>query len=242
MLASCFPLNKLAIAFILSMTDSSSPARLDSSTSIFPLILAVSFFSGLAALVYEISWSRQLESLFGHTANAAAVVLTAYFGGMAIGNAIGGRLASRMCAFRAYAICEFFIATGALAIPFVLNATIQSWHNDRFDIDNPVWQLAFRVLYSLTLLAPATIAMGASLPLMNEMVSHCFPPFDPRRDDTPHRLCRKYFWCNHRRLDGVFIPARFCWCDPQQLRGCRRIHAVCLRFGCHRFASDSPAC
>jgi spermidine synthase len=180
MLASCFPLNKLAIAFILSMTDSSSPARLDSSTSIFPLILAVSFFSGLAALVYEISWSRQLESLFGHTANAAAVVLTAYFGGMAIGNAIGGRLASRMCAFRAYAICEFFIATGALAIPFVLNATIQSWHNDRFDIDNPVWQLAFRVLYSLTLLAPATIAMGASLPLMNEMVSHCFPPFDPR--------------------------------------------------------------
>jgi len=39
------------------------------------LVYAIFLLSGAAALIYEISWSRQIGLLFRHTAQAAAVVL-----------------------------------------------------------------------------------------------------------------------------------------------------------------------
>src|SRR5690606_41491946 len=51
--------------------------------------------SDLCALVYEVVWSRQFGLLFGHTAQAAAVVLGAYFGGMTVGYLLAARLAGR---------------------------------------------------------------------------------------------------------------------------------------------------
>ena len=52
--------------------------------------------SGAAGLIYEISWSRQIGLLFGHTVHAAAVTLGAYFGGMAVGYALAARLLPRL--------------------------------------------------------------------------------------------------------------------------------------------------
>ena len=63
------------------------------------------YLSGFAALVYEVSWNRQLGLLFGPTTHAAAVVLAAHFGGMAIGYAVGGRIANRVCPLRWIAHC-----------------------------------------------------------------------------------------------------------------------------------------
>ena len=54
------------------------------------LVYAIFLLSGTAALIYEISWSRQIGLLFGHTAQAAAVVLWAYFTGLGLGYAVGG--------------------------------------------------------------------------------------------------------------------------------------------------------
>ena len=120
------------------------------------------FASGFAALVYEVSWNRQLGLLFGHTASAAAVVLAAYFSGMAIGYAVGGRAASRVCPFRGYAVCEFAAGIWALAIPaiiqFVTQADVDAW----LQTDDASLRLLSRVLFSLLLLAPATISLGAT--------------------------------------------------------------------------------
>ena len=57
---------------------------------------ALVFASGAAGLAYEISWSRQLGLTFGQTAQAAAIVLAAYFLGMATGYALAGRHSARM--------------------------------------------------------------------------------------------------------------------------------------------------
>ena len=53
------------------------------------------FLSRFAALVYEVSWNRQFGLLFGLTSQAAAIVLAASFGGMAIGYAVGAWISNR---------------------------------------------------------------------------------------------------------------------------------------------------
>ena len=60
------------------------------------MVYLLLFLSGAAGLIYEIAWSRQLGLLFGHTVHAAAVVLGAYFAGMALGYWIAGQLAQRL--------------------------------------------------------------------------------------------------------------------------------------------------
>jgi spermidine synthase len=41
--------------------------------------------SGAAALIYEVTWTRLLTLLLGHTVAAASAVLAAMMGGLAIG-------------------------------------------------------------------------------------------------------------------------------------------------------------
>ena len=60
------------------------------------ILRSLVFASGAAGLAYEISWSRQLGLTFGQTARAAAIVLAAYFLGMAIGYALAGARSARM--------------------------------------------------------------------------------------------------------------------------------------------------
>ena len=60
------------------------------------LILAIFVLSGAAGLVYEVVWSRQLVLVFGNTTQAVSTILTGFFGGMAIGSFLGGRLADRV--------------------------------------------------------------------------------------------------------------------------------------------------
>ncbi|WP_197169455.1 fused MFS/spermidine synthase [Novipirellula galeiformis] len=145
------------------------PLLLSASARLLPFYLIFTA-SGFAALVYEVSWNRQLGLLFGHTSHAAAVVLAAYFGGMAIGYAIGGRLASRMCPFRGYATCELIAGLWAIAIPVCVNLSTRSFLDPLLQSSDANLQLVSRVIFSLLLLAPATIALGATLPIMNEML------------------------------------------------------------------------
>ncbi len=61
--------------------------------------LIVYCLSGAAALLYQVAWSRLLTLYLGHTV-AAGTVLAAFMGGLALGAAVGGRVAH---AFRASA-------------------------------------------------------------------------------------------------------------------------------------------
>jgi len=50
----------------------------------YRILLSVVFFcSGAIALVYEVIWQRQFALLFGSGAPATAIVLAAYFSGVA---------------------------------------------------------------------------------------------------------------------------------------------------------------
>ena len=135
------------------------------------LAYLVFFLSGIAALIYEISWSRQLGLLFGHTVHAASVVLGSYFAGMAVGYAIGGFLAARVRPLVGYAVAELVVAAWALVIPMILqwseSPAIAGWlvHESVF------YQVAARAGFSFLLLLPATIALGVTLPMMADWLA-----------------------------------------------------------------------
>ena len=79
------------------------------------------FLSGAAGLVYEIAWSRELGIFFGHTVHAAAVVLGAYFAGMALGYWLAALILPRIKRpLAAYGVCELCVALWAAVTPVLL--------------------------------------------------------------------------------------------------------------------------
>lgn len=124
--------------------------------------------SGATGLIYEVLWARMLGHVFGATTLAISTVLAAFMGGLALGSALGGRLASRIKRpFRAYGVLELGIAIYAVVVPLLFSL-----------VDNlyaAIWQqfqpgfFAFSlwrfVLSCLMLLIPTTM-MGATLPIL----------------------------------------------------------------------------
>src|SRR5512132_3066456 len=87
------------------------------------LLIGLCFvLSGATGLIYEVLWARMLGLVFGATTLAVSTVLAAFMGGLALGSALAGRLASRIKRpFRAYGLLELGIAVYALAVPFLFS-------------------------------------------------------------------------------------------------------------------------
>ena len=89
-------------------------------------VLAIFVLSGAAGLIYEIVWSRQLVLVFGNTTQAVAAILTGFFGGMAIGAVVGGRLADRVRSpLRMYAVLELVLVVVVLVTPFTFGLILE---------------------------------------------------------------------------------------------------------------------
>ena len=78
-------------------------------TALAPLLFA----SGAAALVYEVLWARDWALWYGATATGTAVVLAAYFAGLALGSALGGRVVPGV-ALRRWAMLEVGVAASVV--------------------------------------------------------------------------------------------------------------------------------
>ncbi len=119
------------------------------------LLLTAFFLSGLAALVFELVWTRLLLLSIGATATAVGVVLAAFMGGMALGSAAAGtKLVARLDPVRTFAGLEGFVGLYALMSPSLLDRIAS------------VPRAEVQFFLALLALLPATIAMGASLPVL----------------------------------------------------------------------------
>jgi spermidine synthase len=134
-----------------------------SSHRIVPLLLLA---SGAAGLIYEQVWIRWLSLVFGMASPAIAVTVSAFFLGMALGARFGPGILP--CPpLRAYAIWEVLAALGAVLIGFgvkgypLLYPSLYSLLSPA-----PTAFLIMKLLLALLLLLPATIALGASLPVL----------------------------------------------------------------------------
>ena len=52
-------------------------------------------FSGATALVYQVTWLRELSLIFGASFYAVSIVLSSFMGGLALGGWVAGRLSDR---------------------------------------------------------------------------------------------------------------------------------------------------
>jgi spermidine synthase len=130
---------------------------------IIPLIFVL---SGFAGLIFEVVWARQLVLVFGNTTQAISAILTGFFGGMALGSWLGGRLADRVRnPLRFYGQLELLLAVIVIATPYSFQL-IHELYRVSFDAFVNARATMVFVRYSLALLAlaPATILMGATLP------------------------------------------------------------------------------
>jgi len=79
--------------------------------------------SGFSGLVYQVAWTRLMVLHVGHTTAAITTVVAAFMGGLALGAAVAGRLASRLTprdALTAYSVIEIVVAAYAVILPFGL--------------------------------------------------------------------------------------------------------------------------
>ncbi len=161
------------------------------------------FYSGMAGLIYEISWSRQIGLLFGHTAQAAAVVLGCYFAGVALGYIGATRVLHRIQRpLRGYAIAEWTVALWALVTPWLLAWFSQPSWASLLNASHPALQTLLRVVLSFVLLLPATIALGATLPFVAEYLS-------PAKHRTTRWVTRAYAWNTTGAVVGVIAATGF---------------------------------
>lgn len=135
------------------------------------LAMVLFFLSGAAALVYEISWTRQIGLIVGQTADAAAIVLASYLGGMALGYLLGERWRSRVPPLRGYAVAELSVAAWACAVPLLLVLSESRLISAVLASDQTTIRMATRAVFSAAVLLPGTIALGATLPFMAAFVT-----------------------------------------------------------------------
>lgn len=132
------------------------------------LLLAAYACSGAAGLIYEVSWTRLLTLSMGHSTAAASTVVAAFMGGLAIGSALGGRVADRLSPRRAlftYALLEISVATIALAVGPALSLFNPLLARAYGDGHETVLFGLVRLVVSLLLLSVPAAALGATFPM-----------------------------------------------------------------------------
>jgi spermidine synthase len=142
-------------------------------------LCAIFFLSGAAALVFETLWFYQAGIAFGSSIWASSLVVAAFMGGLALGNALAGRFGHRLLRpLRAYALLE--LAIGAIGVGLVyalpwltpLLARVLGPFVDAPAIVNPL-----RLFSAFALLLVPSTAMGATLPLVVGALHRADPHF-----------------------------------------------------------------
>ncbi|MHC4430698.1 MAG: fused MFS/spermidine synthase, partial [Planctomycetota bacterium] len=124
--------------------------------------------SGMAALVYEVVWMRQLTLIFGTSVYAISTVLAVFMTGLALGSLILGRIADRSKnPLRLYAFLQGGIGVYVLFVQPIFNLIndLQVYLARNYALDFSGFSLIRFGLCFLVLLIPTTL-MGGTLPVI----------------------------------------------------------------------------
>ena len=147
-------------------TISSDVSQLPTSMSL--LIIVCFFLSGLAGLVYEVVWARQLSLFLGITSYAHTAVITAYMAGLAAGSFYFGRRADQHSQpLKLYAWLEIGVGVYAALTPWLITF-LQSIYTGFVDISTIGEMSGYLTRFIIALLALLipTFLMGGTLPLL----------------------------------------------------------------------------
>ena len=129
---------------------------------------AAYLLSGFCSLIYQMVWIRNFSLIFGSTAIAMSIVTAVFFGGLALGSRIFGKISTfSVNPVRLYAILEIIISLYALAFPWVLSSAENLYASlyPFLSANLLLLVLAGASISCVVLLLP-TVMMGGTLPLL----------------------------------------------------------------------------
>jgi len=186
-LAAVFNLLIGVFALLLSMWKRPSPNKevvveeLQESEQIYPrreviLAIIVAGISGLAAMIYEVTWVRMLIPVIGSSTYSFSLMLVAFISGITIGSLIVSSLVQRVKNLSAIlAWCQVAIVLSMLAtLPLYARIPYEFWKAasilTRSDATYPIF-LAIQFFFGFTLMIVPTIFLGMSLPVATRIAS-----------------------------------------------------------------------
>src|SRR5262245_24960348 len=147
-----------------SGTAISRLAEYDRPGEIHPVIVAIFFASGFAALIYQIIWQRALFTIFGINVEAVTVVVTGFLFGLGFGSLFGGWLSrtSTIPLLALFGLIEIVIgAFGAISLDVFQWAGARTLHLPAVAV----------TAVTLVLVIIPTLFMGATLPILTQYFS-----------------------------------------------------------------------
>ena len=173
-----------------AVAPASMPRRVKLRAAL-PLLALLFAATGFAGLLSEQSYEKLLSSLLGASTPAAALVLAAYFGGLALGASLYGRLASgRRAPLRAYARLELgvtlwslLLAVGASGLTALFAPLL------RLGLGSFEALQALRLLVACLWVVPPTVAMGATFPAVVDAL-------EALRAPQPRRMMSRFYALN----------------------------------------------
>ncbi|MBC7912892.1 MAG: spermidine synthase [Pyrinomonadaceae bacterium] len=131
----------------------------------YSILFFLFFISGIAALIYQVSWQRLLTYYTGSDTASVSLIVSAYMVGLGLGSLVGGYWSDRLSNKKRLL---FFGLSEALIGGFAL---ISKWLFYDYlygilTVANPGDAIVFMILFAV-LLVP-TFLMGASLPILSK--------------------------------------------------------------------------
>lgn len=138
-------------------------------TCIVPLFA----LTGASGLMLEVVWSRMLGWLLGATTWAVMAVLVAYMGGLGLGAILWGRVAGLSARpLRLFGLMELAIGLYSLAVPLLFDRLGILFVAAEHAIgESPALSIALRALTAVLALAPPTLLMGGTLPVLTRFAA-----------------------------------------------------------------------
>ena len=132
----------------------------------FALVGLLLMGSGACALLYQVTWLRELRLVFGSTTAASAAVLAIFMGGLGMGNALLGKRAdTRSNPLAFYALLEALIAISVGLSPWWIDAsrTVYIALGGQMAL-GALGATTVRLALSAFILLAPTLLMGGTLP------------------------------------------------------------------------------
>lgn len=134
------------------------------------IVSGILFLSGGSALLFQTLWLRLSGLAFGNSVWSAALILSSFMAGLAIGSAIAASAKiERVRPLRAYAVLEIIVAIFGCTLVFAL-PLLGEWLRPLFQAlwNHQLLINVLRVAVSFFILLIPTTAMGLTLPILLE--------------------------------------------------------------------------
>jgi spermidine synthase len=141
--------------------------------------------SGAAGLIYQVVWTQDLVLIFGDTTLAIVTTVTAFLAGLGIGSLLGSAIAARLRrALAVYGLLEITVGCLALLMPLAFDVIATLFRSAYLSLA-PTEVALIRFGLAFVALAPATMLMGMSLPVLTRHLVRENP-------DVGERIARLY--------------------------------------------------